>query len=569
VLFAAATIGLFFVSRGKWCDALIDSGREWSVPDVLARGGLLYRDVVYWFGPFTPYFQAAFQSLFFRLLGSSFVTLAVAGAAAAAGVLCALFLVLRRLAGRPAAFAWTALAVPALVFMPNAGGAILGMGYRIWHAAAFALAALAAVGCRGLRPGRAAFLAGCLAGLSGLCRTEWGLAACAAVCLSLALSTRRLSTSLREALVAVAGWAAVFGSGLGLFVLLAGPAAVLTDGHVLLTGLAPETRAVLVRFSGIADWRRGLAQMAYSGAMWLGAAVAVVLVSLGQAGRSARRRRLLLLGALFGALAVAAALGGGEGPVLFSAAPLVCAAALTVGLRRAPRPRAALLAALGLLGLLLSYRRPFHIGDAAYVAPPLLFAFACAAGLWMQAVAAERAAVSRRRLAVGYAVAMALLVIAAFGGRLLQYASDDRVPVRGTGGMLSARAEEAAEIEKVSAAVARGTSAGDGLVCFPEGQLLNFLSERRVPIRRDLFIPGYLTASNEDEVLKDLASHPPGAVVIWNRPAGEYGEGFFGSDYGVRVGEWIDANYEMSPKALHGASFRVGFRRAQPGAGPS
>src|SRR5262249_19187405 len=65
-LVLAAAVVLFAVSRGRWSDPLIDSGREWIVPDALASGGLLYRDVVYWFGPFTPYFQAAFL----RVLGS-------------------------------------------------------------------------------------------------------------------------------------------------------------------------------------------------------------------------------------------------------------------------------------------------------------------------------------------------------------------------------------------------------------------------------------------------------------------------------------------------------------------
>ena len=69
VLLGGATAALFIVSRGKWSDPLIDSGREWIVPDALARGDLLYRDVVYWFGPFTPYFQAAFM----RLFGSSYL----------------------------------------------------------------------------------------------------------------------------------------------------------------------------------------------------------------------------------------------------------------------------------------------------------------------------------------------------------------------------------------------------------------------------------------------------------------------------------------------------------------
>ena len=122
---ALATVGLWIVSRGKWSDAIIDSGTEWIYADALARGQVLYRDVVYWFGPFTPYFQAAF----FRLFGSSFSTLAICGLAGAIGVLWALHFALRRVTGRSEARLWTALAIPALAFMPNSGGAILGMGY--------------------------------------------------------------------------------------------------------------------------------------------------------------------------------------------------------------------------------------------------------------------------------------------------------------------------------------------------------------------------------------------------------------------------------------------------------
>ncbi|MFY9551347.1 MAG: hypothetical protein WAU32_09380, partial [Thermoanaerobaculia bacterium] len=138
VALAGATVALFFVSRGKWSDPLIDSGREWIVPDALSRGEMLYRDVVYWFGPLTPYFQAAF----FRIFGSSFATLVLVGALTALLTLIALCAVLRLVTDRRSAALWTALAIPALVFMPNAGGALLGMGYRIWQAAAFALASV-------------------------------------------------------------------------------------------------------------------------------------------------------------------------------------------------------------------------------------------------------------------------------------------------------------------------------------------------------------------------------------------------------------------------------------------
>ena len=176
-LFAAAVLAtavLWIVSRGKWSDAIIDSGTEWIHPDALARGEMLYRDDLYWFGPFTPYFQAAV----FRLFGSSFATLAVCGLAVAAGVLAALYFALRRVTDRCEALLWTALAIPALVFMPNSGGAILGMGNRIWHAAGFALLSCGLASIPGSRRnGLRCLGAGVCAGLAGLCRTEWGVIA--------------------------------------------------------------------------------------------------------------------------------------------------------------------------------------------------------------------------------------------------------------------------------------------------------------------------------------------------------------------------------------------------------
>jgi len=158
----------------------------------------------------------------------------------------------------------------------------------------------------------------------------------------------------------------------------------------------------------------------------------------------------------------------------------------------------------------------------------------------------------------------AVLVAAVFAARCLQYAGDDRVPISGTGGMLSSRASEAAEIEVVAETVRERTAPAEGLICFPEGQLFNYLAGRRVPIRHNLYIPGYLTKGNEGEILDELRSRPPGAIVIWSRPAGEYGEGLFGVSYGREIQRWIDENYDLPGKARPGGSARVGFRRRAP-----
>ncbi len=542
---------------------MIDSGREWIVPDALSRGDLLYRDVVYWFGPLTPYFQAAF----FHFFGSGFGTLVASGAVATAASLAALFVAASGVTGRREAALWTALALPALCFMPNAGGSLLGMGFRIWHAAVFALLAVA-VAARARPSATRLSAAGALAGLSGLCRTEWGLAAAAAVLLAAWRSSPGHRRFLRDAAAGVGSFVAVLGGGLAGFLLAAGKDAVLRDGHLLLGRLPEETRTFLFAFSGLADWRRGLFELTYSGATWVGAFLLIEVRALRGREPPGKRGRIGALAGLLALLAVSALLGGAAGAVVWSAAPAVCAAALVVGLRRRPGPRGAALSALGLLGLLLSYRRPFHIGDSAYVGPPLMFAFACAAGLLRLRVTRLAEGQTRRRLGNAFAAALLAAIGAAFAARLAHYASLEGEPIAGTSRMLTARPEVAREIEALALAIRRGTTGRTGLVVFPEGELLNFLSGQPNPIRHKLYLPGYLTSENEGEIQRELASARPAAVVLWLRPTSEYGRGLFGVDYGRRLRAWIDRNYDLSSYRAPGAPARAnarflyGFRRA-------
>ncbi len=558
---AAATVGLFLVSRGKWSDAIVDSGIEWAYADALWRGGLLYRDVVYWFGPLTPYFQAAVFSVF----GSSFAGLAMAGVATSILVLAALFVALRRVTSARDAGLVTALAIPALLFMPNGGGSIIGMGYRIWHPAAFTLFAvsLASRPPRG-SPRLRSVLVGLACGLAALSRTEWGLIAVAGTTTAFLLSRRR---PVREAVGTACVALVVFAIGIGVFVLWAGPDSVLGDGHVLLTGVSPETRRFLVEFSGIRRWPRGLAELVYSSAAWVGAVLVTAWVVLRRTGRPAARRLAAGSALVLFALALSAMFGGVAGASLFSAAPLVCVTAVGVGAWRRGRPRGAALAAFGLVGVLASHRRPFHITDSAYVGPPLLFAFVCAAGLLGLLSAFPRKAGDRRRLRLGYSVGLAALTCLAFVGRATQYLQDERVPIPGTGGMLSASSGQALEIAAMVDAIRNRTRPGDGLVVLPEGQVLNQLAGRSDPLRYKLLIPGYLTADNEPEVLRALERRPPRALVIWPRSTDEYGPGQFGVDYGRRIFRWVEENYEGPIFPTRHGSARLFVARNAPAGG--
>lgn len=80
---AASLIYLSSLSWLKWTEILIDSGRELYIPKVLAEGRLLYRDIFYIYGPFSPYFNA----LLYKLFGVHAYVLAAGGYAALLAIL--------------------------------------------------------------------------------------------------------------------------------------------------------------------------------------------------------------------------------------------------------------------------------------------------------------------------------------------------------------------------------------------------------------------------------------------------------------------------------------------------
>lgn len=541
---ASATVALFLVSRGKWSDALIDSGNVWMIPFTISQGALLYRDVVYWFGPFTPYFHGAV----FRILGPTFSALVVGGILGSIATIGALYYAIRRVASRTEALLWSALAIPTLVFMPNSGGAVLGMGYRMWHAATFALLAVAVlVGPAPAHRGRRALLAGGLAGLAGLCRTEWGLLTVVVAVLVALRGVEEQRRAWRAALAVAAGFVLIFGGVFLFFGVYAGWPALVEDAPVFLFNLPAETRAHAA-FSGGSGWPDGVWTLLYSAAIWLAVFLLVDIVALRRVEPSRARRRLPWLAALLGVFA-AAAWGGGAlaGGLVWSAAPLVCAISGVVGLRSGRAFAASALFGFGALGLLLSHRRLFFIGDGPYVGPPLLFALVCAAGLTSLAVSRERNGAARERLHRGVAALLVVLIGLAFAIRLVEYGRDARVAIGGTSRFLTARPALAREIEDLGAAIRSGSRDGEGLVVFPEGEVLNFLSGRPNPIRHKLYLPGYVNAANEGEIVAELRRASPASVVIWRRSLGEYGSGPFGENYGRLIRRWIDRNYDRRP----------------------
>ena len=163
----------------------------------------------------------------------------------------------------------------------------------------------------------------------------------------------------------------------------------------------------------------GAVQMAYCALVWLGALVVARDARAISSGSGLRPSVASRSSAGFCSL-VSAPRSGGPKDVLFSASA-ACAPFPSSSPADASRLAAAALGGFGIVGVLTSYRRPFFITDGPYVAPPMLFAFVCAAGCLARSIAAREAVQRPRRsswLLRGVVDLAAVLFLAGFSVRL-------------------------------------------------------------------------------------------------------------------------------------------------------
>ena len=363
------------------------------------------------------------------------------------------------------------------------------------------------------------------AGLAGLCRTEWGVVAAAAAALACVVRPRRKRDGLRrcdsrrrrlrrDPRRRARPLRVPRGCGRG-----PGRRARPADGACL-----PKRGTSWSRSRGLPDWRNGDPR-----ARLLGGNVDGDLPGRRAAGAAAGWRT---------APAVARARhrlrdpGGDDGDrrrrgqrgllQRGSAAVLRGARRWTAAPQRLCRPRlwprAAFSASSSATG------GCFHIGDSAYVGPPLLFAFVGAAGLLhgrdRAGGAAQRSAAASPGRCGGPSAA---LVVPRLRGPALAVRRD-RSRARGRDRRHAFRepGDRRGSSSSSGAAIRAGTAEGEGPRRVSGGGDHRTSCRRGPnPIRHMLYLPGYLTADNEPAVLAELVRAPPAAVVLWRRPVSE------------------------------------------------
>jgi hypothetical protein len=82
------------------------------------------------------------------------------------------------------------------------------------------------------------------------------------------------------------------------------------------------------------------------------------------------------------------------------------------------------------------------------------------------------------------------------------------------------------------------------IACLPEGIMINYLARRRTATPYVNFNPPDLLLFGEDNMLGAMEKSPPDFVFLVHKDTGEFGERFFGRDYGQKLYGWIEGNYQ-------------------------
>ena len=594
-LIAVSFIFGLAVSWERWGNPLVDCGREMNQPLRLARGEMLYSDVRHIYGPLSPYVNA----LLYKIFGPSLTALYADGIFTAVIILAAVYWLSRRLMGRAAAAA-TTLSVMWLCAFKQAGNYVLPYSYSALHGCALGLASLALLVHflerreesqtvtdevqkeRVLPPRRVALslaLAGCVAGLAILAKTEMGLAAVSAGVIAVALAGY---PSVRRAItlgVIFVTPAAVLV--LGVYAYIAGRVgwqALAQDSLLFLRHLPPELVYFNKRVSGFDQPLQSILSI-IGAAVRVGALAAVVgtvsmlltwrkrhgapapvpisdLSRVSDAGRASYAQIWLLfvISLLVVVVPFAGPLNFEKGPYL--AMPLLLITLMVIEGVKYPRQSSGgrgrvnsqtiivLIVTVYALASLARVILRVRSGGAysSYMLPASVIMFSYA---WVNPFANLFKQEDTRRLARNIAIALLMLDVA-ITTSLLSFKFRDRNThsISTPRGTIIAVPDLGKAINEAIVFIQNETAPGEPVAVMPEGTSLNFFTDRPNPLREEITTPGYLDHEGEERAIKQLIQSNTKLVLVSNRATSEFGAEAFGRDYCQTLMGWIEQNFE-------------------------
>ncbi|MEA2162579.1 MAG: hypothetical protein QOK37_706 [Thermoanaerobaculia bacterium] len=505
-LIAVAVIA-FAQSYMRWLDPIIDTGRDLYIPEQLANGAKLYRDIRYQYPPLAPYLLA----LITGAIGHSLLSYMAIGIAQSAVIVTSLWMALRRAAGIVPAFAATLMFVAisfcgastwgANFLFPYSYGATIGMALLCVALAAFAYR-------------RNAFAIAALV-LASWCKVEYAIAALLIV-LVLAAARRVTLRQLASFFAAIAACAA-------LAFLCFRDTNWLTENVFAAWQHGARAKHFFEVVSGTAMWRDQLTQLA------LGAAGIVAIALLMRTGRWIAAIPIVVIGILIG------------NHSFFRAWALLQWIALAWAFFR---DRESPLLVFAVFSAACTLRIPLNVSPSWYGFVLTIPVFALAAYTLFCYIPRRNAMVFL------WLVPFAANAVGDLWQQHDQYALKRFPIVSARGTFYDSNPDRARVFNELIAEVHDGT-----LVVMPEGLTINYLTQTRTPLSFHTFTPVETAdAAVERSILGELTAHPPDRVALVSRDVREYGSRGFGVDYGLGIMAFLHSRYRVE-HVWHGTRF--------------
>lgn len=549
-------------SWGTWPDVLIDYGRELYVPWQIVSGKTLYADIAYFNGPFSAYFHA----LLFLIFGVSLRTLVIANILLALLLTWLLYRILSAIAGRLGAtigcLTFVLLFAYAQIDLTGSYNYVCPYSYEMTHGLLLSMAAMQCVLI--LQRRRAAWVAGCagvLVGAAFLTKAEVFLAAFAATSIGVS-ATILLHERGRPRQARLMG---AYLGGLLFFPLVAflclSAAMPFDDALVGTLGSWVHVRnseLTSARYYRLITGRLFLDQNLIIMGTWISYYAVAFLPALGSAYLLRRRPRLAVYGAAALSVIYAYVLFSRVSPTLWSyafrplpaamaAIVLVSGATLIRRRRRDPLAAAPLVVrltfavfALVLLAKIALSTRLRHYGFALSMpATVLLFVMLT---VWVPEAINRLGGcgILFRGAAIGAGVAAVAAHLILAGANIKT--KDTRV---GSGGDAFLTDSRGGPVNAILNELRAKMGPDQTLAVLPEGVMLNYLLRRPNPTPYFNFMPPELIMFDERRMLAAFQADPPDFVALVHKDTAVFGVRFFGRDYGLKLWEWIAANYRL------------------------
>jgi hypothetical protein len=556
---AAVFVAMLVWTWQTWADLLVDFGVQLYVPWQLTQGKVLYRDIAHYTGPLSIYYNA----LAFRIFGANLRVLELANLPILIGVVIAIYYLALQLGGRLCAavcgISFVILFAFAHLTIAGNYNYVCPYEYEYTHAMLLGLICIIFL-ARVVRQGRLAdsTIAGFLAGMIFLTRSEFFVAIIGAAMVGLML----FAASHRPARV-VAASAGFLIAGLlpplisAALLHLAMPWSVAIHGVL---GMWPAILSGHVASQHFYQHSMGLDNLKRS-LILLAAWCAVYAIPIaGFLAWSSLSKSKPVLPQFIAAFLIGAIFAGWrwkehDWASLFRPVPIVAACFIAVSMRRFwrckneanQRSAAALATMLGffallLLGKVFLYARIIHYG--CWLAMPATMVLLIALFGWIPSALRNRFGSAAIFLSgIGGVWIVVLFVYIAMTGAATKRLT---VPVGSGSDRFWADAARGTIVNNAILA-AKQIPAGKTLACFPEGIMINYLSRRQTAGRYVNYNPPDLLLFGEDRMLESLETTPPDYIFLVHKDTSEFGERFFGIDYGQKLYAWIDANYQERP----------------------